>query len=81
MKFSLFAHIERYDDSVSHKQLLDELTEFTLMAEAGGMETIWIGDRLPRRHGWHAGRSTVVVVGTSFIWHCRPAIFIGTGRR
>ena len=44
MKFSLFAHIERYDDSVSHKQLLDELTEFTLMAEVGGMETICIGE-------------------------------------
>ena len=44
MKFSLFAHIERYDESVSHKQLLDELTEFTLLAEAGGMETIWIGE-------------------------------------
>ncbi len=36
MKFSLFVHMERWDESVSHRQLFEELTELTLMAEAGG---------------------------------------------
>ena len=44
MKFSLFVHMERWDDSVSHRQLFEDLTELTLMAEAGGFSTVWIGE-------------------------------------
>ena len=75
MKFSLFAHIERYDDSVSHKQLLDELTEFTLMAEAGGMETIWIGEH-------HAMEYTVApnpFINLAYLAAKTTKIRLGTG--
>lgn len=44
MRFSLFVHMERWDDSVSHRQLFEDLTELTLMAEAGGFGTVWIGE-------------------------------------
>src|SRR5215207_6944698 len=36
--------MERWDDSVSHRQLFEDLTELTLMAEAGGFGTVWIGE-------------------------------------
>ena len=39
MKFSLFVHMERWDESVSHRQLFEDLTELTLMVEAGGFST------------------------------------------
>ena len=44
MRFSLFVHMERWDDQVSHRQLFENLTELTLMAEAGGFGTVWIGE-------------------------------------
>ena len=44
MRFSLFVHMERWDDQVSHRQLFEDLTELTLMAEAGGFSTVWIGE-------------------------------------
>lgn len=44
MRFSLFVHMERWDDSVSHRQLFENLTELTLMAEAGGFGTVWVGE-------------------------------------
>jgi alkanesulfonate monooxygenase SsuD/methylene tetrahydromethanopterin reductase-like flavin-dependent oxidoreductase (luciferase family) len=44
MRFSLFVHMERWDDSVSHAELFENLTELTLMAEAGGFATVWIGE-------------------------------------
>src|SRR3954469_21390587 len=36
--------MERWDEEVSHRQLFEDLTELTLMAEAGGFSTVWIGD-------------------------------------
>ena len=44
MKFSLFVHMERWDEQVSHRQLFEDLTELTLMAERGGFSTVWIGE-------------------------------------
>ncbi|GAB6898524.1 LLM class flavin-dependent oxidoreductase [Kineosporia succinea] len=44
MRFSLFVHMERWDDKVSHRELFENLTELTLMAEAGGFGTVWIGE-------------------------------------
>ncbi|GAB5895999.1 LLM class flavin-dependent oxidoreductase [Mycolicibacterium mageritense] len=44
MRFSLFVHMERWDDSVSHRQLFENLAELSLMAEAGGFSTVWIGE-------------------------------------
>lgn len=44
MRFSLFIHMERWDDSVSYAQAFEDLTELTLLAEAGGFGTVWIGE-------------------------------------
>lgn len=44
MRFSLFIHMERYDDALSPKQHWDNLVELTQMAEAGGFGTVWIGE-------------------------------------
>ena len=75
MKFSLFAHIERYDESVSHKQLLDELTEFTLLAEAGGMETIWIGEH----HGMEYTVAPNPFINLAYLAAKTKTIRLGTG--
>jgi alkanesulfonate monooxygenase SsuD/methylene tetrahydromethanopterin reductase-like flavin-dependent oxidoreductase (luciferase family) len=44
MNFSIFLHMERYDASVSHHKLFEELLELCDMAEAGGMDKVWIGE-------------------------------------
>lgn len=44
MRFSLFIHMERYDDSIPHEQHWENLVELALLAEAGGFSTIWIGE-------------------------------------
>lgn len=44
MRFSLFIHMERWDDSVSTEQLFAELVELTLLAEKAGFSTVWIGE-------------------------------------
>lgn len=44
MRFSLFVHMERWDDSVSHEELFEQLVELTLIAERGGFSTVWIGE-------------------------------------
>lgn len=43
MKFSLFIHMERYDDK-SYQQLFQELCELVLLAEEGGFDKVWIGE-------------------------------------
>lgn len=44
MRFSLFLHMERYDDSISAEQHWNNLVELTQLAEAGGFSTVWIGE-------------------------------------
>lgn len=44
MKFSLFLHMERYDASVSHRQLYEELLALCDLAETGGLDKVWIGE-------------------------------------
>lgn len=44
MRFSLFAHMERWDESVTHQEAFQNLTDLTLQAEAGGFSTVWIGE-------------------------------------
>ena len=34
MRFSLFVHMERWDEQVSHRELFENLTELTKLAEA-----------------------------------------------
>ncbi|MFD6100995.1 LLM class flavin-dependent oxidoreductase [Nocardiopsis flavescens] len=44
MRFSLFAHMERWDEDVSPARQFENLTELTQIAEAGGFGTVWIGE-------------------------------------
>lgn len=43
MKFSLFAHAERYDTE-PYARLFDELTELVQLAEKGGFDAFWVGE-------------------------------------
>lgn len=44
MKFSIFLHMERYDEDVSHRELFEQLVDLCVLAEAGGFEKAWIGE-------------------------------------
>lgn len=44
MRFSLFVHMERGDDSISHRRLFEDLVNLSVMAEKGGFSTVWIGE-------------------------------------
>ncbi|MBB4086904.1 LLM class flavin-dependent oxidoreductase [Sphingomonas carotinifaciens] len=44
MKFSLFLHMERYDEAISHRQLYEELLALCDLAEEGGLHKVWIGE-------------------------------------
>lgn len=44
MRFSLFVHMERWDESITHAESFENLTALTQQAEAGGFSTVWIGE-------------------------------------
>lgn len=44
MKFSIFLQMERFDPQKSQKELMDEFVELIQIAEAGGFETVWVGE-------------------------------------
>jgi alkanesulfonate monooxygenase SsuD/methylene tetrahydromethanopterin reductase-like flavin-dependent oxidoreductase (luciferase family) len=44
MRFSLFVHMERWDEQIGYHELFDNLVELTQLAEAGGFSTVWIGE-------------------------------------
>ena len=44
MRFSLYAHAERFADETPWDQLYDELVELVQIAEAGGFRAFWVGE-------------------------------------
>lgn len=44
MKFSLLVNMERFSKDISHRQLLEEMTELVQIADRGGFETAWFGE-------------------------------------
>lgn len=44
MKFSLFLHVERYDEQHSHRELFEQLLELCDLAESGGFDKVWVGE-------------------------------------
>ena len=44
MRFSLFVHMERYDDRLGYEQAWADLVELVKIAEDGGFGTVWIGE-------------------------------------
>lgn len=44
MKFSLFLHMERLDESQSYEQLHNDFIKLAKMADQGGMHAIWTGE-------------------------------------
>ena len=75
MKFSLFVHMMRNDESVSHQELLSQLTELVEMAEDGGFEIAWIGEH-------HAMEFTIApnpFICISYLADKTSKIRLGTG--
>ena len=75
MKFSLFAHMERNDPSISHTQLFDELTELVVTAEEGGFETAWIGEH----HGMEFTIAPNPFINIAYLAAKTDRIRLGTG--
>ena len=83
MRFSLFAHMERWTPEVSHRQLFEDLTELVLLAEAGGFGTVWIGEHHSMEYtispspmpllSYLAGQTSTIRLGAGTIiapfWH------------
>ena len=44
MDFSLFVHMERLSAKDTYQDLHDQFIELSMMAEAGGMNTVWTGE-------------------------------------
>ncbi|RWM23925.1 MAG: LLM class flavin-dependent oxidoreductase [Mesorhizobium sp.] len=75
MKFSLFVHMERSDPAKPHAELIDELEELVLMAEAAGFETAWIGEH----HGMEFTISPNPFINIAYLGARTKRIRLGTG--
>ncbi len=75
MKFSLFVHMERSDNRVSHSTLFSELEELVVLAERGGFETAWIGEH----HGMEFTIAPNPFVQLAYLGAKTSKIRLGTG--
>ncbi len=75
MKFSLFAHMERYQPSISHTRVFDELTALVKTAEEGGFETAWIGEH----HGMEFTIAPNPFINIAYLAAKTERIRLGTG--
>ncbi|TJV07722.1 MAG: LLM class flavin-dependent oxidoreductase, partial [Mesorhizobium sp.] len=75
MKFSLFVHMERSDPAKPHADLIDELEELVVMAEAAGFETAWIGEH----HGMEFTISPNPFINIAYLGARTKRIRLGTG--
>lgn len=75
MKFSLFVHMERSDPAKPHADLIDELEELVVMAEAAGFETAWIGEH----HGMEFTISPNPFINIAYLGAKTKRIRLGTG--
>ncbi|MBO1324265.1 LLM class flavin-dependent oxidoreductase [Acetobacter sp. TBRC 12305] len=75
MKFSLFVHMERYRAEQSHAELFDELEQLVQIAEAGGMETAWIGEH----HGMEFTIAPNPFINIAYLASKTSRIRLGTG--
>ena len=75
MKFSLFVHMERYHANQTHAELFDELEQLVRIAEAGGMETAWIGEH----HGMEFTIAPNPFINIAYLASKTSRIRLGTG--
>lgn len=75
MQFSLFVHMERYNEQQTHQQLFEELCELVKIAEAGGFRTAWIGEH----HGMQFTSSPSPVAQLAYLAAKTDRIRLGAG--
>ena len=75
MKFSLFLHVERYDEHTPITQQLDEMTELVQIAERGGFEAAWVGEH----HGMGFTIAPNPFVNLAYLAAKTEKIRLGTG--
>lgn len=75
MKFSLFLHVERYDDRTPITQQLNEMTELVQIAERGGFEAAWVGEH----HGMGFTIAPNPFVNLAYLAAKTEKIRLGTG--
>lgn len=75
MRFSLFIHMERWDDSLSHEEHWKNLVELVQIAEAGGFGTVWIGEH----HSMEYTSSPNPIAQLSYLAAVTSKIRLGAG--
>ncbi|WP_261841929.1 LLM class flavin-dependent oxidoreductase [Aliamphritea ceti] len=75
MKFSLFSHMERVDESQSQQQLYDEFLSLCEMADQSDMTTIWTGEH----HGMNFTIAPNPFLNLVDLAHRTKNVRLGTG--
>ena len=75
MKFSLFLHMERLDESQTYQQLHNDFIELAKIADKGGMHAIWTGEH----HGMDFTISPNPFLNLIDLAHHTENVRLGTG--